>query len=698
MEKDQGTALLRVALDNPAVSFRQGQWEAIHAAAVLRRKCLVIQRTGWGKSIVYFLATRILRDQGAGPTLVVSPLLALMRNQIEAARRLGLTAETINSTNADDWREIEDRIVAAEIDVLLISPERLANETFLERVLSQIADRLGLLVIDEAHCISDWGHDFRPDYQRLSNVLRRLPENAPVICTTATANNRVIDDICSQLGDLEVQRGGLMRRSLELQTLRLPDQAARLAWLSDHIHELPGTGIIYTLTRRDADQVAGWLRSEGVQAEAYYSDVAGGEEGDSSSWREELESRLYSNQLKALVATSALGMGYDKPDLGFVVHYQTPGSIIAYYQQVGRAGRAIDRAVGVLMAGAEDAQIQEFFRRRAFPRERDVEAILGVLEKSDGLSLRDLEQALNFRNGVFEQALKFLAVQNPSPIVKDGGRWLRTPVNWQMDHERIARLTRQREAEWQELRDYIAHTGCMMEFLARRLDDPEPQACGKCAGCRGEPLIGEQVQRETAVRAARFLRHSEFPLEPKKQVAKGAFEIYAWRGNIPPRLCAEPGRVLARWGNAGWGCLVAQDKSAGRFRGELVEACAEMFQERWRPDPYPQGVTCIPSFRHPELVPDFAARLAERLGLPFLDLIEKIRDNEPQKSQQNRFHHCRNLDGVFGIRGELPAIPLLLVDDVYDSGWTLTVASRLLRQHGSGPVFPLALASAGIGN
>ena len=687
-----------MALGDSAANFRQGQWEAIQAAAILRRKCLVIQRTGWGKSIVYFLATRILRDQGAGPTLVVSPLLALMRNQIEAARRLGLAAETINSTNADQWREIESRIVAGDLDVLLISPERLANETFLANVLSRIADQLGLLVIDEAHCISDWGHDFRPDYQRLSNVLRRLPENAPVICTTATANNRVIDDICAQLGDLEVQRGGLMRRGLELQTLRLPDQAARLAWLSDHIDELPGTGIIYTLTRRDADQVASWLRSEGVRAEAYYSGVAGGEEGHSDAWREELERQLHNNELKALVATSALGMGYDKPDLGFVVHYQTPGSVIAYYQQVGRAGRAIERAVGILMAGAEDAQIQEFFRRRAFPRERDVQGILDALEEADGASIRELEQSLNLRNGVLEQALKFLSVQNPSPIVKDGSRWFRTPVDWRMDHAHIARLTRQREVEWQELQDYINHPDCLMELLARRLDDPSPEACGRCASCRGAPVIAEDVNHETAVRAARFLRHSEFAIEPKRQVASGAFASYGWRGNIPQELRPEPGRVLARWGDAGWGRLVAQDKGAGRFREELVQACAEMILERWRPNPTPQGVTCIPSYRHPELVPDFAARLAERLGLPLLELIEKIRDNEPQKEQQNRFHQCRNLDGAFAIRGELPAFPLLLVDDVYDSGWTFTVASRLLRQHGSGPVFPLALASAGIGN
>ena len=698
MDESDARTLLVAALADPEAQFRQGQWEAIHAAAIRREKCLVIQRTGWGKSIVYFLATRILRDQGAGPTLVISPLLALMRNQIEAARRLGLTAETINSTNPDQWREIEARIAVGEIDVLLISPERLSNEVFLENVLSRIADQLGLLVIDEAHCISDWGHDFRPDYQRLSNVLRRLPDNAPVVCTTATANNRVIEDICGQLGGLEIQRGGLMRHGLELQTLRLPDQAARLAWLSDHIEDLPDTGIVYTLTRRDADQVARWLRSEGIEAEAYHSSITDDEGTDVNVLREELERRLYNNELKALVATSALGMGYDKPDIGFVVHYQTPGSIIAYYQQVGRAGRAIDRSVGVLLAGVEDHQIQEFFRRRAFPEEEDVQDILDVLEDVDGASVRELEEALNLRNGVFKQALKFLAVQNPSPIIKDGKFWYRTPVNWQMDHEQIARLTRQREVEWDELQEYIDHPGCLMEFLARRLDDPAPEACGRCAGCLGEPLISADVQHDTAVRAAKFLRHSEFFFEPKKQVARDAFEAYGWRGNIPMEHRAERGCVLARWGDAGWGQVVANDKAAGHFRDDLVEACAEMILGRWQPEPFPQILTCIPSDRHAELVPDFAARLAQRLDLPFRSLITKVRENEPQKYQQNRFYQCRNLDGAFEIDGDSPAVPVLLVDDVYDSGWTLTVGARLLRERGSGPVYPLALASAGIGD
>jgi ATP-dependent DNA helicase RecQ len=433
-------SLLRRALDDHAASFRDGQWEAIDALVNRRERLLVVQRTGWGKSSVYFVATRILRDRGRGPTLIVSPLLALMRNQIEAANRLGIRALTINSTNRNEWPALQEAVRADKADALLISPERLANDDFVENLLLPIAETIGLLVVDEAHCISDWGHDFRPDYRRLVNVLQRMPDNVPILGTTATANDRVVADVQAQLGNIGVQRGALTRQTLALQTLRLPTQAARLAWLVEHINELPGTGIIYTLTKRDANQVTDWLNQHGISAKPYYSGVTGGGFADSNSYREHVENQLLKNEIKALVATTALGMGYDKPDLGFVVHYQAPGSIVAYYQQVGRAGRGIDQAIGILMSGDEDDHIHEYFRGSAFPRERWVQSILEALEESDGLTTTQLEEAVNLRHSQIEQVLKFLSVDSPAPVIKDGSKWQRTPVPFRMDNERIQRL------------------------------------------------------------------------------------------------------------------------------------------------------------------------------------------------------------------------------------------------------------------
>ena len=592
-----------MALADQTIDFRPGQWEAIDALANRRERLLVVQRTGWGKSMVYFVATRILRDRGRGPTLIVSPLLALMRNQIEAADQLGICALTINSTNRESWPQLQHAVREDEADALLISPERLANDDFVESVLLPIAERIGLLVVDEAHCISDWGHDFRPDYRRLVNVLQRMPGNVPILGTTATANNRVIEDVRDQLGDFDVQRGPLMRRSLALQTMRLPSQAARLAWLSERLHSLPGTGIIYTLTKRDANQVADWLQSNGVSAKAYYSGVRSDDFEDSNTYRQYLERQLLQNEIKALVATTALGMGYDKPDLGFVIHYQAPGSIVAYYQQVGRAGRGIDWAAGILMAGNEDDDIHEYFRRTAFPKEERVSSILEALEANDGLTVREIEEAVNLRHGQIEQALKLLSVDNPAPVIKSGSRWLRTPVPYQVDRERVRRLTEKREIEWREVQEYIDEDGCLMEFLAKALDDDDPQACGKCAPCLGRPIAEPSIARDSAIAAARFLRHAELPLECNRQVARDAFAEYGFRGNLPDDLRAETGRILSRWGDAGWGQVVAGDKRAGHFRDELVEAVVEMLNERWQPTPPPEWVTCVPSANHAGLVP-----------------------------------------------------------------------------------------------
>jgi ATP-dependent DNA helicase RecQ len=696
-ERSDALELLRVAMADQAIDFRPGQWEAIDSLVNRWERLLVVQRTGWGKSLVYFIATRILRSRGRGPTLIVSPLLALMRNQIEAADRLGIRALTINSTNRECWPRLENAVREDESDALLISPERLANDDFVENVLLPIAERIGLLVVDEAHCISDWGHDFRPDYRRLVNVLQRIPNNVPILGTTATANNRVIEDIREQLGDFDIQRGSLTRQSLALQTMRSPSQAARLAWLAEHMDNLPGTGIIYTLTKRDADQVTDWLQSKGIAAKAYYSGVQDDGFESSDAYRQHLERQLLENEIKALVATTALGMGYDKPDLGFVLHYQAPSSIVAYYQQVGRAGRGIERAVGILMAGAEDDDIHEYFRRSAFPREDWVAEILQALEASDGLSVFELEEAVNLRHGQIDQVLKVLSVDNPSPVIKSGSKWHRTPVPYRMDHERIRRLTDKREVEWREVQEYIDEDGCLMEFLSKALDDVKPRKCGKCASCLERPIVDPSYRRETAIAAARYLRQSEFALECNRQVARDAFPEYGFRGNLPESLRAGTGRILSRWGDAGWGQLVADDKRNGRFRDELVAAVVDMFNDRWQPSPTPGWVTCVPSHNHPNLVPDYAGRLARALGLSFEPIVRKVADNEQQKLQENRFHQCRNLDGVFSIDQPVPDGPVLLVDDVVDSGWTLTVIAALLRRAGSPAVWPLALASSSMG-
>jgi ATP-dependent DNA helicase RecQ len=685
--KRQAEEHLRRSVNDSRAVFHVGQWEAIEGLVRDRARLLVIQRTGWGKSVVYFLATRLLRDAGSGPTLLISPLLALMRDQIRAAERIGIHAETINSINAEDWMRVQDELHAGAVDLLLISPERLANEVFREKVLMPVAARIGLLVVDEAHCISDWGHDFRPDYRRIVRIVQALPRNIPVLTTTATANNRVVDDIQAQLGDLRVVRGPLARESLHLQNISLPGQAARMAWLAEQVPQLTGSGVIYTLTVRDAQRVTGWLQSRGIDAQAYYGDME-------NERRKVLEARLLKNEVKALVATTALGMGFDKPDLGFVIHFQRPASVIHYYQQVGRAGRALETAYAVLLGGREDDEIADYFLRTAFPPEAHVKVVLKALKKeAGGLSIALLQKKLNLSYGQIEKVLRTLATEHPSPIEQFEARWYRTPVRYAPDPMKIERLIEARKREQSRMRDYLHSAECLMAFLQRDLDDPDPQPCGRCSVCCGAPLLPENYSTAVAKDAVQFLQRCYQKFEPRRRWIGDSLDAYGWKGVIPEELRAQTGWALCLWGDAGWGDLVRHGKQDGHFDDELVTAAAAMLRRHWKPDPPPTWVTCVPSLRHTKLVPDFAQQLAEALHLPFISCMRQKRRIPPQKEMANSYQQAKNLVRAFEVDAkQVRPEPVLLVDDMVDSRWTLTVASALLLEAHSGSVYPLALA------
>lgn len=684
---ERSLELLRVGTGIPDAQFRPGQEEAIHSIIEKPGRYLVVQKTGWGKSFVYFIATKLLREAGQGPVVLISPLLALMRNQIAAAQRMGVRAKTINSDNPDSWSGIEAAVQKNDVDILLISPERLANERFRSEVLAHIAVSISLLVVDEAHCISDWGHDFRPHYRLLQHTIEALPANMRLLATTATANNRVIQDLQNVLGpNLNVSRGELNRPSLKLQTMRLASQAERLAWLAKQLPAVPGSGIVYTLTVRDAVQVAEWLALRGVHAVAYT--------GDSGSDRPELEQALLDNRVKALVATTALGMGFDKPDLGFVVHYQTPGSVVAYYQQVGRAGRALDAAYGTLLSGTEENGINEYFIKTAFPTRDEVQQVLTALETSPrGLSLPGLMATINVAKGRIEKTIDLLSLESPAPIVKQGTKWQLTATNLSEEFwQRAQRLIDLRHAEQRQMQEYVDLPAGHMAYLIRALDG-EPGDCP----VPNLPDLPATVDQGLVREAVAFLRRASLPVEPRRQWPLDCMQAYGLKGLIPQILQAEPGKTLCTWGDAGWGELVRQGKDRDHhFADDLVEACVSMIRE-WNPQPAPMWVTCIPSLRAPILVQDFAERLAQQLGLPFLAVVGRSINRPPQRVMQNSMQQAHNLDGVFDIWEALPAGPVLLVDDTVDSRWTMTVTAWLLRSHGSGEVYPMVLACMGPG-
>ncbi len=499
------------------------------------------------------------------------------------------------------------------------------------------------------------------------------------------------------MGNVRISRGALIRENLSLQTMQTWSATERLAWLAQTVPTLPGKGIIYTLTKHDAERVADWLKSRGINARAYHADVVTAEYPDSGEARQHLEDEFTNGELNVLVSTTALGMGYDNPDIRFVIHYQSPGSIIGYYQQVGRAGRGRDGAVGVLMNGPEDADIHESFRTNSLPTGADVLSILNALGEVDGATVAQLTGKVNIPRNRLDKALKYLSVQRPAPVIREDRLWQRTPVPWRTDYvQHRDDLIALRESEWEEVQRYRRQaTGCQMRFLLQALDDPNaPERCGRCENCRGNPVLPVDLDPDFLHEAQRFVgRVAADVITPRQQIPKDSLPIYGFPTRIKPELRAEAGRTLGRWGDDAWGDRVVLGKEIGQFDDSLVDAAFAFVREQWKPSPSPTWVTSIPSRRNPLLVPEFARAMANRLGLPYIDVVAKVRDTEEQKLQENSVHQCRNLDGAFDLIAEPESGPVLLIDDVVDSGWTFTILSMLLRRAGSGPVLPFALAT-----
>ncbi len=680
------------ALAGPGAVPRPEQVAAVTAVVAEGRRTLLVARTGFGKSAVYFSATRMLRDRGWGPTVVVSPLLALMRDQVSAARRLGLAAETINSSNLDDWERIEKEVAADDIDLLLISPERLANAGFRERVFDLLRSRPMALVCDEAHCISDWGHDFRPDYLRLRHLLDELPDWTPVLATTATANQRVTDDVASQLGaDTLVLRTSLDRAALHLSVVDLPDDAHRLAWVGEHLDEIPGSGIIYCLTQDQAAETASWLRGRGHDVEAY----TGATDPDQ---RLRLEDELRANQRKALVATSALGMGFDKGDLAFCIHLGLPPTPVAYYQQIGRAGRALERAeVVALPRPTEDAAIWRWFEQVSLPAESTCDEVLRQLSATRPTSVPALEAVVNLGRTRLQTLLKILEVDGAIRPVKGG--YLLTDTGWQYDRDKAERLRALRRDESEQMLAFADRPGCRLRFLREALDDPEADDCGRCDRCLGTANAADRtvLDPDLVSEAARHLRAGDVGIEPRKQWPSGLDEP---KGRIPPDAQARWGRALCRVGDGGWGPVIDEVLAGDRLlHTDMIRAVGGVLK-RWDWAERPTWICPMPSRRRQGLLDRLTDGLGQLGSLPVHPALVRVLEGGAagfQADQANSAHQVANVWGSLAVDDaalpDRPVIdgPVLLVDDECDSRWTITVATHLLVEAGAGPVLPLVL-------
>ena len=705
---------LRALVSHHDARLRDDQWVAIEALVAHRRRALVVQRTGWGKSAVYFVATALLRARGAGPTVIVSPLLALMRNQIAAAERAGIAAVSINSANNEQWAHVYDAINAGAVDVLLVSPERLNNPDFRDQVLPELAASTGLLVIDEAHCISDWGHDFRPDYRRIRTMLADLPAGIPVLATTATANARVTADVAEQLAvaptrpdptgpafngtpaaaaeSVLVLRGDLDRASLHLAVLELPSPAARLAWLAAHLGDLPGSGIIYCLTVAATADVSDYLRQHGYEVAAYSGQT-------DPAQRLATEEDLLHNRVKAVVATSALGMGFDKPDLGWVVNLGAPPSPIAYYQQVGRAGRATDDATVVLLPGPEDRDVWNYFASLAFPPQDQVRQTIAALERAGVMSTALLETQVELRRTRLEQMLKVLDVDGAVRRVRGG--WEATGQPWRYDGPRYERVQESRRHEQQAMLDYVSSAGCRMQFLREALDDPAAAQCGRCDNCGGVSLPGGSDDTAVAEAQARMDRPG-ITVEPRRLWPVGMAEVgVSLRGKVPAAELAEPGRAIARLTDLGWGGELRQLFAAGTADAQLPvalrRALAEVVDAWFGPhgSPRPEVVVATGSLSHPILTAHIADGMSRYLQIPLAARFDVVGSARTGQGAMNSAQRVRAVHDRYRLSdpAAVAGARVLLVDDRTDTGWTLTILSRALRQAGASAVYPLVLAA-----
>lgn len=699
--KERALERLHALVGNAEASFHQGQFEAIEALVARRERALVVQRTGWGKSAVYFIATALLREQGSGPTILISPLLALMRDQLEAAERAGVRAAVINSANRLDWGDIQDRLNRDEVDVLLVSPERLNNVQFRDEQLPSLLARTGMLVIDEAHCISDWGHDFRPDYRRIKDIIGRMPAGTPILATTATANSRVVADIEEQLSEgapVTTLRGPLTRKSLRLGSMSMPSPRARLGWLLEHLDDFEGSGIIYALTISAAEDTANMLANAGYEVRSYTGRTDPQE-------RIEAETALKENRVKALVATSALGMGFDKPDLGFVIHMGAPSSPVAYYQQVGRAGRATDNADVLLLPGNEDSEIWDYFATASMPSQVSANKVLEALAEAGTLSAPALESRVNVRRAPLELLLKVLDVDGA--VEKVSGGWRSTGAPWTYDEERYRRIQEARVKEQRTMLDYENTKDCRMLFLARSLDDPEAldpltaQRCGRCDNCAGA-WYATGVSDRSIAKATSALGRVGVEIEARKlwpkEMPRLGIDV---RGAIAEPERFDEGRALGRYTDLGWGASLRQATSEesedAPVSENLLKGAVKVLSE-WEWSERPVAIVSMPSVRHPRLVSSLARGLSEIGRIPYLGELSMLGGGPDHAPGGNSAFRLRDVWGKFAVPDAGRDIisnlegPVLLVDDLVDSRWSATVAAKALKDAGAKGVLLFALA------
>ncbi|HLI68172.1 MAG TPA: RecQ family ATP-dependent DNA helicase [Ktedonobacteraceae bacterium] len=654
-------------------SFHPGQREIIEHL-VQGKRVLAIQRTGWGKSLCYQLASMYFPHL----TLVFSPLKALMRDQCQRCNaRYHIPSAIVSSDFLPEENAATlEQAVGGKIKILYIAPERLDNQLWQNYVRQM---RLSMIVVDEAHCISTWGHDFRPHYRRIVTLLEAIPETVSVLALTATANQRVEQDIREQIGtNALVIRGSMRRPNLHLNVVNVNGDEEKLGYLAANLPIWPGSGVVYTATKSSAEMIATFLQEQGIKAEYYH---AGREDAD----RQHIEQSLMTNRYKVVCSTNALGMGIDKPDIGFIVHYHIPASPIHYYQEIGRAGRDGNNAKCVLLYDPEDLAIQHHFIEGAKPPARHYETVLSLIRNEvQGWRLTDLLRVTGLSQSALRNILIDLEEQGLIQRMKsDNHRQTTLYVSKHLGRVDVAlyeRVRIQKESELADIQAYAQSDQCFMGYLTSYLGDAPGYHCGTCGNCQQDNWKSVPVSKISLEAVEYFFEQTFLPRIEKHGTIKQPEHEAGWS--------------LSYHGSTRIGELVRASKyeNAGPFAEQLVQRAVEVICSRY-PLADLDGIVSVPPTKSGRLVEDFAHRVASKLGIRYVPALVKLRMTQEQKVCTNAVQKKENVKGAFAVLEPSQVIGrvLLLIDDIYDSGYILREVGATLMKAGAKAVYPLTI-------
>jgi len=646
-------------------NFYDHQWKTI-VKILNGDRVFLIEKTGFGKSLCYqYTAT-----QFDGTTIIFCPLISLMRDQVNYLKSINIPSECITYENGEG---VNDKIMSealnGKLKILYISPERQENIEWLE-IVKDI--NISMIVVDEAHCISMWGHTFRPSYRRIVNLVNQLPKNFPVLATTATATKRTTEDAMEQIGrDIQLIRGDLLRKNFYLNTLKVKNEEEKMGWLIDFLSKQDGTGIIYTGTRVKTEWFSAWLEFNGISSINYHA-------GLDADARKEIEKGLMENRWKVVVSTNALGMGIDKPDIRFVIHTQVPQSPVHYYQEIGRGGRdGLPTKLFLLYNEDEDMDLPKSFIRNNRPSVEKYYRVIDVLKK-EALGLHNILKATNLKQTSLRVILSDLIDQG---IANQAlyGRLKRYEIKFdakELDTEGFEELRYFEEQELKAIIGYINSSLCKMNYLCQYLGDNQ-SICGKCDVCR-ENINSYQIPNHLINKIEEF-KNTYFPdlkVESKKSnIVNGVASSYYGISNV--------GKTLNK----------CKYKDGGDFPSHLLKRTLRAFRHKFKNQNF-DLILYVPPTKSGDLVKNFSEKVSKVLDIPISHKLSKTRESKEQKALENYPLKRENVKGIFYYPNpeEIKGKSILLIDDIFDSGQTVKEIGLYLTGIGANIIAPVVIA------